>query len=95
MGFEWELEEIFTFRYCETLENGLIENELDHVFFGTCNLVPNPDPTEVMDFKYMDMELLELDLKNNPDDYTVWLKICFAQVMQYYKQQMTFELPTI
>jgi isopentenyl-diphosphate delta-isomerase len=89
MGFTCDLQEVFTFRYCETLENGLIENEFDHVFFGLSNLPPIPNPLEVMAFKYMTMDELELDLQTNPDDYTIWFKICFAQVLD--KAQKTKE----
>lgn len=89
MGFDCEITEVFSFRYCETLDNGLIENEYDHVFFGISNTTPQINPSEVKNFRYMDMELLSVNLKNNPGDYTVWLNICFNQVLEYYKQQIS------
>lgn len=87
MGFICDLDEIFTFGYCETLENGLIENEFAHVFFGVSNVPPVPNPLEVIDFKYITLEKLELDLQTNPDDYTIWLKICFAQLLVEVKKK--------
>ncbi len=100
MGFECDLNEVFTFRYCETLENGLIENEFDHVFFGVSNLTPIPNPLEVMDFKYITLDDLKLDMQTNPNDYTIWFKICFAQVLievenESKKQQFNTDLHTI
>ena len=86
MGFTCDLQEVFTFRYCETLENGLIENEFDHVFFGVSNLPPIPNLLEVMDFKYITIAELELDLQANADDYTIWFRICFAQVLAEVKK---------
>lgn len=83
MGFDCELKEMFSFKYCEQLENGLIENEFDHVFFGTSDEIPVPNPSEVKDFKYVDIEFLLTDIKINPDDYTVWLKICFENVLEH------------
>jgi isopentenyl-diphosphate delta-isomerase len=32
MGFDTELEEIFQFQYIAKFDNGLTENEYDHVF---------------------------------------------------------------
>jgi isopentenyl-diphosphate delta-isomerase len=90
MGFDCELKEVFSFRYYETLENGLIENEFDHVFFGVSNLQPVPEPLEVKGFKYVEMNLLALDLKAHPERFTVWLNICFEQVMEHFKQ-MNYE----
>lgn len=92
MGFNCALEETFSFRYCENLENGLIENEFDHVFFGFSDQLPIPNPLEVKDFKYVDIEELSNDLMENPGDYTVWLKICFEQVMEYYKKQISYQI---
>ncbi|CAN5243465.1 isopentenyl-diphosphate Delta-isomerase [soil metagenome] len=91
MGFDCEITEIFSFRYCETLDNGLIENELDHVFFGISNELPTINPSEVKDFKYIDMDILAYELKTNPGIYTVWLNICFEQVMEYYIKQIKYE----
>ncbi|RWY54016.1 isopentenyl-diphosphate Delta-isomerase [Mucilaginibacter gilvus] len=91
MGFDCELKEIFSFRYCETLQNGLIENEFDHVFFGISNQQPIPDPSEVKDFEYLNMELISYKLKTDPGSYTVWLNICFEQVMEHFKTEIKYE----
>ena len=94
MGFSCKITEMFSFRYCETLENGLIENEFDHVFFGVSNELPKINPSEAQDFKYVDMDLLAIDLKTNPGLYTVWLNICFDQVMEYYIKHIKHEAST-
>lgn len=85
MGMACELNPVFSFSYCAEVENGLIENEYDHVYFGSTNALPNPNPEEVADFKYMPMEALALDLQKNNEEYTEWLKICFEQVMTAYR----------
>jgi isopentenyl-diphosphate delta-isomerase len=94
MGIDCEVKEIFSFRYCETLENGLIENEFDHVFFGISDDEPKINPSEVKDFKYVDMDFLAMDLKINPGLYTVWLNICFEQVMEEYIKRIKYEAST-
>lgn len=86
MGMECELRPVFSFAYRAEVENGLVENEYDHVYFGSSDTLPIPNPLEVADFKYISMEALELDLQNNKDSYTEWLKICFGQVMQQYRK---------
>lgn len=83
---ECELRPVFSFAYRAEVENGLVENEYDHVYFGSSDTLPIPNPLEVADFKYISMEALELDLQNNKDIYTEWLKICFDQVMQQYRK---------
>src|SRR4030042_6476736 len=46
MGFDCELKEIYKFHYNVRFENGLIENEMDHVFMGKFEDKPNPSPEE-------------------------------------------------
>lgn len=86
MGMECELKPVFSFSYRAEVENGLVENEYDHVYFGSTDTLPIPNPEEVADFKYMSMEALELSLKDHKEVYTEWLKICFEQVMAQYRK---------
>lgn len=89
MGMECELRHVFSFSYCAEVENRLIENEYDHVYFGITDTLPIPNPKEVADFKYMAMEALELDLLQEKERYTEWLKICFDQVMAAYRKNFS------
>ena len=80
MNIEANLNWNFSFEYKTNFENGLIENELDHVFIGESNQIPLPDPHEVSDWKYVNMEELELDMQNNPGNYTHWFHIIIARI---------------
>ena len=40
-----------------------------------------PDSEEVGDYKWMSIEDLEKDLKENPDAYTVWFKVILRKVL--------------
>jgi isopentenyl-diphosphate delta-isomerase len=91
MGFDCEITEKFSFRYCETLDNSLIENEFDHVFFGVSDMTPTVNPLEVRDYKYIDMLSLAQELKERPERYTVWLRICFDRVMEHFIKEMKHE----
>ena len=65
-----------SFQYKSVYNNGLIENEIDHVFYGVSNQVPVPDPNEVSDWKYIKPEQLIKEVNLNPEHFTTWLKIC-------------------
>lgn len=84
MGMACQLKWMFSFTYHAEFENGLIEHEFDHVYFGHSGYLPIPDKAEVADFRYMTMESLKEELAINPNDYTPWFKICFDQVMLNY-----------
>ena len=65
-----------SFQYKSVYNNGLIENEIDHVFYGVSNQVPVPDPKEVSDWKYIKPDQLIKEININPEHFTTWLKIC-------------------
>jgi isopentenyl-diphosphate delta-isomerase len=75
MGFNCELKKLFSFIYKTDFGNGLIENEYDSVFMGKFDGQPNPNATEVMDYKWIDIKDLKKDVAKNPERYSVWLKI--------------------
>jgi len=79
MGFTTELKEMFSFIYKAPV-NGLIEHEYDHVFFGNYNDNPKPNKLEVSDWKWLSLKDLEKYTRENPDDYTIWLKLSLRKV---------------
>ncbi len=79
MGIKCELEEKFTFIYKAFLDNNMIENEFDHVFFGTTDILPVINTEEVSDYKYISYLNLINDIEFNPDNYTVWFKILLKE----------------
>jgi isopentenyl-diphosphate delta-isomerase len=86
MGFDCELKEAFTFTYRVKFDNGLSENEYDHVFFGKFDGKPEPNPKEVDDWKWVSLEELRKDIQKNPDDYTYWLKVSIDKVISNLKE---------
>ena len=46
------------------------------------NSLVNPDPDEVSEYKWVKIEELKKDLKDNPDKYTLWFKI----IMEKYEK---------
>ena len=80
MGFRCELREVFSFIYKAPFDHGLTEHELDHVFTGIYHEDPLINPEEVGAWKWMDVDELLLDVKENPESYTVWFKIALEEL---------------
>lgn len=83
MGFECELSYKFKFIYKANLDNGLTEHELDHVFIGIFDGEPHLNPSEVMAYRWVEMEDLKKDMQKNPQNYTAWFKIIFDQYISH------------
>ena len=75
MSLECELREAFEFVYRAELAGALVEHEYDHVFVGTCEQEPAPDPSEVGAWRWMSMDELRKDLKEEPHRYSTWLRL--------------------
>jgi isopentenyl-diphosphate Delta-isomerase len=75
MNLDCELRPAFSFIYRAELGGGLVEHEYDHVFFGTCDATPAPDPSEVEDWRWVTIEELRRALGDEPASYSRWLKL--------------------
>ncbi|MDB2329723.1 isopentenyl-diphosphate Delta-isomerase [Flavobacteriaceae bacterium] len=87
MGFTTPLEYLFNFIYKAPFDNGLTEHELDHVMLGRYEGDPVINPEEVASWKWMNIEEINSDLKNNPDSYTVWFAIIFDRFYNHLNQK--------
>jgi len=83
MGFECDISNAFTFIYKSYVGDGLTEHEFDHVFIGYSDTEPNPNTEEVEDWKYVDMNWLLTDVKEHPENYTVWFVIALAELREH------------
>ena len=84
MGFVTNLQNFSSFVYRVVFSNGLIEHENDHIMLGVFNGVPKPNPNEVDEWKWIDIDVLVQDMKINPDQYTAWFKI----IMNNYHESL-------
>ena len=86
MGFSAHLDKSFDFIYKAQFENGLIEHEFDHVFFGTFDGDPVINPEEANDFKWVKpVELIE-DVRSLPEMYTVWFRIIMEKMEERFPE---------
>lgn len=74
MGFDCPLEMAFKFHYRAEFENGLIENEIDHVYIGTYEGTFKCNPEEVANFRWVSVADIEQDALQHPENYTVWFR---------------------
>lgn len=83
MGMACDLQERFSFVYRSELDQGLIEHELDHVMFGVSDDLPVLNPEEVAAYRYASLEEISDEMADDPDLFTEWFKICFAEVLKH------------
>lgn len=83
MGFDTDLEEVMSFIYKAPFDNGLTEHEFDHIMIGYYNEIPNINPDEVADWKWMSLEAIKEDMLIHPEIYTAWFKIIFEKFYDF------------
>ncbi len=74
MGISLPLHSLGWFHYIAHFENGLVENEIDHVLIGTMDDKPfaiNRD--EVKDYRWVTVADLKKELEMHPERFTPWL----------------------
>ncbi len=85
MGIHSPLNFLYSFQYQAAVDNGLIEHELDHIFWAISDETPEINVEEVLDYKYISSQELSEDMIRNPGNYTEWFKICFDEVLSKIK----------
>jgi len=88
LGFTTEVQKIFEFTYSADFENGLVENEYDHVFTGMYESPIRPVPSEVMNVAWRSLQWITEDLSLNPDSYTAWFHIAFPRILHWAEEHL-------
>lgn len=76
-----ELEEIDLIQYKCSFDNGLIENEIDHIFVGNYDGKVNFNKDEIDDIKWINKEELINWINDKPDEFTYWFKVLVNKVI--------------
>ncbi|MEI8085440.1 MAG: isopentenyl-diphosphate Delta-isomerase [Paludibacter sp.] len=82
MGLKTELKFSFKFRYKAPFDNDLTEHEIDHVFIGNTDEIPQLNVDEVSNYKYMQLEDIQRHIAIEPEQYTVWFRIIFSEFIE-------------
>lgn len=83
MGIACELKPVAVFQYRADVGHGLVENEIDHLFVGVCDDVPQPAPEEVDAWTYVAPGTLAANLARAPGDFSAWFPMAFEHVRPY------------
>lgn len=75
MGFACDLTYSHKFIYKVQLDNDLIEHEWDYVLIGYFDGIPAINENEAQAWKFESIESIQIDAKQNPDQYTCWFKL--------------------
>ncbi len=79
MGIDIPLKNIGSFHYIAHFDNGLIENEIDHVLIGRAiQKICQPNPEEVQAYRWITLPDLNQELEKNPQHFTPWLAPALA-----------------
>ena len=74
MGIQVDLAVVGRFTYrADDPESGLVEHEVDAVLSGMYVGEPVPDPAEVSEWRWVEVEVLQRDLTDRPGQYSPWL----------------------
>ncbi|OGO93478.1 MAG: isopentenyl-diphosphate delta-isomerase [Coxiella sp. RIFCSPHIGHO2_12_FULL_44_14] len=75
MGIRIPLQKVGEFQYTAQLDNGLIENEYDHVLIGYTPIETIPfNQKEVADVRWVSLKTLEQELLRQPEKFTSWFE---------------------
>lgn len=85
MGMHCPLQFISKFQYKTHFNNGLFEHEIDYIFVGRSDTLPQINTQEVNDFKYLSLQQIKTDITNRPEQYTAWFKLCIPEIEQFNK----------
>jgi isopentenyl-diphosphate delta-isomerase len=74
MGVDCALVPLFITHYRANVSDGLIEDEVVHVFGGRYDGPAKPNAAEVSDWKWITFDELESDLRAHPENYAIWFR---------------------
>lgn len=72
---------VTSFVYKAILGNGLTEHEYDYVLVGNYNESPRLNPKEADGWKWVTLEELKKDIKENAEHYTPWFRIILEKYL--------------
>jgi len=80
MGIECDLSAAFAFVYRADVGGGLMEHEYDHVFLGSWDGAPRPDPREVAEWRWTRPEEVRRELAQRPHRFTAWFHVAWREL---------------
>ncbi len=88
MGLSPTIEEEFRTIYKAELGNGMIEHEYDTVFIGYSDQLPEINPDEIAEYKYVSTQDLDQDIQLNPNHYTLWFRKFYPRIQEVITEKV-------
>jgi isopentenyl-diphosphate Delta-isomerase len=86
LGFTTSLKKAFSFTYRTDFENGLTENEFDHVFTGMYEGEIVADTDEVKNYRFASMIEIGNLMQKEPEKFTSWFVIAFPKIEKWWQK---------
>jgi isopentenyl-diphosphate delta-isomerase len=80
IGIETPLQFLFKFQYRASFKDIGSENELCSVYIGKSDGPIVANPGEIAEWKYIDLEELDRDIKAHPEMYSPWFKMEWQRI---------------
>ena len=87
MGFDCDVEQIFTYMYQAEVGNGLTEHEYDHIYFGYYDGHVNANKNEVQDHIYISITEVTCWLEKRPEQFTKWFRMIWPEFLKYFAER--------
>jgi len=84
-----ETRELFSFIYYTKYKDNLYEYESDHVFLGEYCGEVRPDPNEIAELEWVDIDELSMRLVRQPEIFSTWFLIAAPKVIAILKGEDT------
>lgn len=88
LGIETPLKFLYKFQYSAAYENIGSENEMCSVLVGKSSDSVSPNEHEIAEWKFVDVDELDRDMRENPDHYTPWFKMEWERIKKEHWQEV-------
>src|SRR5699024_919014 len=75
MGMVCDLRYLYKFEYQADFGDLGAEHELCWVYVGQCADAPEPNRTEIADWRFVTADQLDAEMASHPEHFTPWLKL--------------------
>ena len=82
IGVSCGVEELFSFTYFTKFSDRMYEYEFDHVFLGDYDGKILPDPEEIAQVRWIELEELKRELTECPEQFSSWFLIAAPRVIE-------------
>jgi len=88
LGFDTDLDYLYTFQYQANFKDVGSENELCAVYIGKSNEAVHVNENEILEWRYIDPEDLTREVFDLPENFTPWFKMEWTKLTTDYMESI-------